>query len=345
MSNTKNAAANKGTSEIIRVKRLPSNFVQMHKGFFEDSRLSFKAKGILGYLLTKPDNWAVRVTDLMNHAKDGRDSVYAGLKELQEHGYYHRVQARDGKGRLAHWESFVCEVPFTAQDTDISAVETKYSYTSDMNIQGDTAVEKPLTETPFTEKPFTDKPHTEKPYTENPDTGKPYTENPYLSNNYITNNDFTKNDYNNNDFSDNYPTPTPPADCDSGEAENTGGCGENPKMRFAEFVSMTNGEYSSLVAKLGESGAKWCIGKLDNYKGSKGKKYDSDYRAILSWVVMRYQEHLQAIAEKGNGSHINHADSGDAYFVGYMPDISKTGDAFEDFVQKKIREAKQHGAI
>ena len=31
---------------------------------------------------------------------------------------------------------------------------------------------------------------------------------------------------------------------------------------------------------------------LDNYKGAKGKRYKSDYRAILTWVVDRYNEDL-----------------------------------------------------
>jgi hypothetical protein len=63
-----------------------------------------------------------------------------------------------------------------------------------------------------------------------------------------------------------------------------------PKVQCAEFVSMTNDEKSSLIAKLGEHGTARCIEILDNYKGSKGKKYDSDYRAILSWVIKRYEE-------------------------------------------------------
>lgn len=62
------------------------------------------------------------------------------------------------------------------------------------------------------------------------------------------------------------------------------------KEDYADFVSMTNDEYSSLVAKVGEDGAKRCIEILDNYKGSTGKKYKSDYRTILNWVVQRYQE-------------------------------------------------------
>jgi len=47
------------------------------------------------------------------------------------------------------------------------------------------------------------------------------------------------------------------------------------------------------VAKLGEDGAKRCIEILDNYKGSHGKKYKSDYRTILNWVVQRYDEEQQ----------------------------------------------------
>ncbi|MCM1059424.1 MAG: hypothetical protein NC452_03945 [Eubacterium sp.] len=62
------------------------------------------------------------------------------------------------------------------------------------------------------------------------------------------------------------------------------------KHKFAEFVSMTNDEYSSLVAKLGEQGAKRCIEILDNYKGQSGKNYKNDYRAILNWVTDRYSE-------------------------------------------------------
>lgn len=62
------------------------------------------------------------------------------------------------------------------------------------------------------------------------------------------------------------------------------------KNQFAEFVSMTNDEYTSLVAKVGEQGAKRCIEILDNYKGASGKTYESDYRAILNWVIERYEQ-------------------------------------------------------
>ncbi|MBO5459690.1 MAG: hypothetical protein J5981_05515, partial [Lachnospira sp.] len=82
---------NKQLNEIIRIKKRPSNFVMMDKTFLEDNRLSFKAKGILAYLLSKPDNWKVIVQDLVKYSTDGKASVYTGLKELKEYGYYEKI--------------------------------------------------------------------------------------------------------------------------------------------------------------------------------------------------------------------------------------------------------------
>ena len=65
---------------------------------------------------------------------------------------------------------------------------------------------------------------------------------------------------------------------------------EEEKIHFAEFVAMTNVEYEKLVNTHGKNFTDQCITVLDNYKGSNGKKYKSDYRAILSWVVKRVEE-------------------------------------------------------
>lgn len=62
------------------------------------------------------------------------------------------------------------------------------------------------------------------------------------------------------------------------------------KIHFADFVSMTNVEYEKLVNTYGKNFADQCITILDNYKGSSGKKYKSDYRAILTWVVDKVKE-------------------------------------------------------
>lgn len=62
------------------------------------------------------------------------------------------------------------------------------------------------------------------------------------------------------------------------------------KNIYAEFVSMTQSEYEKLVSQYGEEKTQKMIGILDNYKGANGKKYKSDYRAILNWVVDRVKD-------------------------------------------------------
>lgn len=68
---------------------------------------------------------------------------------------------------------------------------------------------------------------------------------------------------------------------------------EEEKIHFAEFVSMTNAEYDKLISTYGKNFTDQCINSLDNYKGSSGKKYKSDYRAILSWVIDKVKQKTQ----------------------------------------------------
>lgn len=113
----------KRLNEVIRVQKRPNNFVMMDKSFLEDTKLSYKAKGILAYLLSKPDNWKVIVGNLVNYSTDGKASVYAGLKELKECGYYEKVPVRNEQGtRITRWESTVYEIPISLL-TDFQEVE------------------------------------------------------------------------------------------------------------------------------------------------------------------------------------------------------------------------------
>ena len=57
------------------------------------------------------------------------------------------------------------------------------------------------------------------------------------------------------------------------------------KNKYAEFVFLTSIEYQKLISDHKIENTKLFISILDNYKGSTGKKYKSDYRAILSWVI------------------------------------------------------------
>ena len=65
-----------------------------------------------------------------------------------------------------------------------------------------------------------------------------------------------------------------------------------PKKSYAENVTMTVEEYEKLKERFNgnEIAVKKCIDILDNYKGANGKTYKNDYRAILTWVVDKYEK-------------------------------------------------------
>jgi len=97
-------------SGIVRVLKRDESYTILDPFFLSDERLSWKAKGLLGYLLSKPSNWRVYVSDLVKRSKDGRDAVYSALKELEAAGYIDRKQTREN-GKITGYETIVYERP------------------------------------------------------------------------------------------------------------------------------------------------------------------------------------------------------------------------------------------
>lgn len=49
-----------------------------------NKNLSWKAKGLYGYIQSKPEDWDFAVNRITEDAKDGRDGTANGLKELED---------------------------------------------------------------------------------------------------------------------------------------------------------------------------------------------------------------------------------------------------------------------
>lgn len=114
MSQNKNIANEKVT--IVR-KAKKSKYSIISNSIMQDTNLSWKAKGILCYLLHLPDDWKINLVHLEKQATDGIESLRSGFKELQDSGYIQHDTIRD-KGRIlshvwiVHEEpSFVSEKP------------------------------------------------------------------------------------------------------------------------------------------------------------------------------------------------------------------------------------------
>lgn len=93
---------------VLRVER-NRNFKTISLEAVNDERLSWKAKGIHTYLITRPDGWKFYRADLEERAPDGRDSLSTGLRQLREAGYLRIESAQGPGGKLSGWSWTVYE--------------------------------------------------------------------------------------------------------------------------------------------------------------------------------------------------------------------------------------------
>src|SRR3990167_741232 len=84
---------------IYRVVKNTRYFVAANEPF-HDKRLSWEARGVMAYLLSKPDGWDVRNYDLENQAPAGERVIRRIVKELVNNGYMHRERVSAGKGKI-----------------------------------------------------------------------------------------------------------------------------------------------------------------------------------------------------------------------------------------------------
>lgn len=95
---------------IFRQEKGDTPYTRTENVTMQDSRLSWKARGLLAYMLTKPDDWKFYIEELVTHATDGLDSTRAGIKELEKFGYFKRYPVKE-KGKIVSWVIDIYEVP------------------------------------------------------------------------------------------------------------------------------------------------------------------------------------------------------------------------------------------
>lgn len=140
---------------VIKDKENP--YVMINKYALYDKNLSYKAKGILSYCLSRPDNWEFYEEEIASHSTDGLASIKTGLKELREKGYILRTRKRDELGKFKGYEYLIYEFPQQLEE--------------------------------LSKSPKCDFPTLDNPTTENPTLEKPLLENRMLLNNELNNND------------------------------------------------------------------------------------------------------------------------------------------------------------
>lgn len=99
---------------IVRAERKDGYTVMSNAGL-RDERLSYKARGVLAYLLSMPDHWTVSDRQLASAGPDGRHAVQSALRELEKTGYLRRERWRSKNGTF-EWASVVYDEPHAAEN-------------------------------------------------------------------------------------------------------------------------------------------------------------------------------------------------------------------------------------
>ena len=147
--------------EICRVVKT-KDYTVMSNYHLRDRRLSAKEMGLLSFVLSLPDDWDFTIRGLIGLMRDGKDSIYGALRNLEAFGYVRRRQRRNAKGQLSRVEYSFFEQPQTAP-------------------QPPEKLEIPAF-VPHTENPeAVCSPHTENPY-----AGNPSQRNTKLTNNILS---------------------------------------------------------------------------------------------------------------------------------------------------------------
>lgn len=86
------------------------NYIVMSNYHLQDKTLSFKAKGLLSFMLSLPEDWDYSMKGLVAVSKENLKAIRSILNELKDHGYLEINQTRGDKGYYKY-EYIIREIP------------------------------------------------------------------------------------------------------------------------------------------------------------------------------------------------------------------------------------------
>ena len=95
---------------VFRIKKT-QDYTVMSNYHLRDKNLSFKAKGMLSFMLSLPDDWDYSLNGLTTISKEGIKAIRNILQELEEQKYLQRVLSRKENGHY-DYDYYIFEQPF-----------------------------------------------------------------------------------------------------------------------------------------------------------------------------------------------------------------------------------------
>lgn len=84
-----------------------NNYTVMSNYHLRDKKLSLKAKGLLSFMLSLPDDWDYSLNGLVSVSKESKKAIRSILNELKENGYLVMEQTRAKKDNINITISFM----------------------------------------------------------------------------------------------------------------------------------------------------------------------------------------------------------------------------------------------
>ena len=99
------------------------NYTVMSNYHLRDKNLSYKAKGLLSFMLSLPEDWDYSINGLVSISKEGVKAIRNILQELQRYGYLVIEKKQNEIGQF-EYEYLIYEQPDTQKgDMDLGEVE------------------------------------------------------------------------------------------------------------------------------------------------------------------------------------------------------------------------------
>ena len=126
-------------------KKSKEGWTTIDNSILEDESLSWRAKGLACYLISKPNDWVIRMPHLIHVGKEGEKAVRTALQELAIAGYLMRHREQDTLGQF-HTITEIADYP--------AFIDTG---TAEERINGYSKSDTPKTDIPFSDRSETGK--------------------------------------------------------------------------------------------------------------------------------------------------------------------------------------------
>ena len=93
------------------------NYTVMSNYHLQDRNLSYKAKGLLSFMLSLPEDWDYSLNGLVAVSKESKKAIRNILSELINKGYVVREQGRGEKGYYKY-DYIIREIPVNVLEKD-----------------------------------------------------------------------------------------------------------------------------------------------------------------------------------------------------------------------------------